>query len=104
MHTKPMLKDLKAEAISDNCIKITIDEDLSLDNSTIRVLGPERLLMISLKPTSHITELCVWTGKPMFVELHTSDGTSVQYVKGSGGEFYNPVKGFDSDVNSVKNN
>lgn len=88
MHTKPLLQDLKAEAINENCVKITIDSDLELDGSNIKILGPERLLMVSFKPTSYVNEICLFTGKPMFVELHTSDGVSVQYVKGSGSEFY----------------
>jgi hypothetical protein len=89
MHTKPLLQDLKAEALNENCIKITIDSDLDLEGAMIKVLGPERLLMVSFKPTSYVNEICLFTGKPMFVELHTSGGTSVQYVKGSGKEFYN---------------
>lgn len=88
MHTKPLLQDLKAEAINENCVKITIDSDLNLEGANIKVLGPERLLMVSFKPTSYVTEICLFTGKPMFVELHTTDGTSVQYVKGSGSQFY----------------
>ena len=92
MHTKPYLHDLKAEVISDDCLKITIDDDLVLDGVTLKILGPERLLIVSLKPTSNVTEVCVHTDKPMFVELHTSSGASVQYVKGSGNEFYKQDK------------
>ena len=88
MHAKPILKDLRAEATCENCIKINIDEDLSLVESNIKILGPERTLMVSMKPTSHEIEVCLYTGRPMFVELHTPFGTSVQYVKGSGSDFY----------------
>jgi hypothetical protein len=88
MHTKPVLQDLKAEATSEHCIKINIDNDLSLDEVNLKVLGPERTLLLSMKPRYHEFELCLYTGKPMFVELHTPSGNSVQYVKGSGNDFY----------------
>jgi hypothetical protein len=88
MHTKPLLQDLEAKAVSDNCIKITINEDLSLDTATIKILGPNRNLMLLVKPTSYTLDVCFGTGEPTFVELHTSNGSSVQYVKGSGGDFY----------------
>jgi hypothetical protein len=89
MHKKPVLKDLKAIANGDYCIKINIDEDLSLEDSTLKILGPERTLLHSMTPRLHEFELCLYSGKPMFVELHTPLGTSVQYVKGSGNDFYN---------------
>jgi len=88
MHTKPALQDLQAIATSDECLKITIDNDLSLEGSKLLIKGPERLLIMSMVPTSHVIEVCVYTGKPMFVELETPSGTSVQYVKGSGNDFY----------------
>lgn len=88
MHTKPVLQDLKAEATSESCVKINIDNDLSLEDVNIKILGPERTLLISMKPRLHEFEICLYTGKPMFVELHNQSGTSVQYVKGSGSDFY----------------
>jgi hypothetical protein len=89
MHTKPTIQDLQAVATSDECVTITIDKDLSLEGSKLLIKGPERLLIMSIVPTSHVIEVCVYTGKPMFVELETPSGNSVQYVKGSGGDFYN---------------
>lgn len=89
MHTKPALQDLQAIATSNECLKITIDNDLSLEGAKLLIKGPERLLMMSMVPTSHVIEVCVYTGKPMFVELETPSGTSVQYVKNSGNDFYN---------------
>jgi hypothetical protein len=89
MHTKPTIQDLQAVATSDECVTITIDKDLSLEGSKLLIKGPERLLIMSLIPTSHVIEVCVYTGKPMFVELETPSGTSVQYVKKSGSDFYN---------------
>ena len=89
MHTKPLLQDLQAVATSDECITITINKDLLLEGSKLLIKGPERLLIMSLIPTSHDIDVCVYTGKPMFVELETPSGTSVQYVKKSGTNFYN---------------
>ncbi|MCU0406376.1 MAG: hypothetical protein MUE64_05275 [Ignavibacteriaceae bacterium] len=51
-------------------------------------MGPNRNLMLLVKPTSYTLDVCFGTGEPTFVELHTSNGSSVQYVKGSGGDFY----------------
>lgn len=88
MHTKPILQDLIAEATCKNCIKINIDNDLLLEDANLKILGPERTLLISLKPKSYEIDICIYTGKPMFVELNTPFGNSVKYVKGSGGDFY----------------
>jgi len=88
MHTKPVLQDLNAKATGEYCIMININEDLSLDDATVKILGPERTLLFSMKPRTYEFELCLYSGKPMFVELHTPSGTSVQYVKGSGNDFY----------------
>jgi hypothetical protein len=43
---------------------------------------------MSMKPTAHSFELCLYTGKPMFIELITNDGVTVQYVMKSGKDFY----------------
>jgi hypothetical protein len=88
MHTKPYLKDWKVSTIDNNCIKISIDPDLSLEGSFLKILGSERNLLTSIKPDSFEVEFCTYTGRPMFVELHTPEGVSVKYVEGSGKDFY----------------
>ena len=88
MHTQHALKDWNVSVINDNCIKIDIDPDLSLEGSFIRVLGSERNLLNTINPESFEIEFCAYTGRPMFVELHTPDGVSVKYVEGSGKDFY----------------
>lgn len=88
MHTKPLLQDLEAKAESNNCIKVTINEDLSLEGAIIKVLGPNRSLMLSISNPTYSMDICFGTGEPTFIELHTKNGSSVQYVKGSGDEFY----------------
>jgi hypothetical protein len=82
------MKNLNAESICDDCVKIDINEEVSLEGSSIKILGPERLLIMSMKPTAHSFELCLYTGKPMFIELITNDGVTVQYVMKSGKDFY----------------
>ncbi len=34
------MKNLNAESICDNCVKIDINEELSLDETSIKILGP----------------------------------------------------------------
>jgi hypothetical protein len=88
MHTQPELKDWEVSIINDNCIKINIDQDLSLEGSIIKILGSERNLLFTINPESFEIEFCTYTGRPMFVELHTPFGVSVKYVQGSGKDFY----------------
>jgi hypothetical protein len=88
MHTQPTLKDWKVSIVNDNCIKISIDPDLSIKGCLIKILGSERNLLTSIEPDSLETEFCAYTGRPMFVELHTPEGVSVKYVEGSGKDFY----------------
>jgi hypothetical protein len=90
MHTKPQLRDWKVFASGDNCVKISIDPDLCLDGVSIRILGSERNLISTIIPESTEIEFCEYTGRPMFVELHTPEGNSVHFVEGSGKDFYIP--------------
>jgi len=89
MHIIPALHDWTVVATCDNCIKINIENDLDIEGSFLRVLGPTRLLITEIKPVQRDMEFCHYTGEPMFVELHTPKGVSVHYVKGSGADFYN---------------
>lgn len=88
MHTLPVLKDWKVSALDENCIKINIDPDLDLEGSSIKILGSERNLLTVISPDSYEIQFCTYTGRPMFVELHTPSGVSVKYVQGSGKDFY----------------
>jgi hypothetical protein len=88
MHNSPLLEDLQALAKCDNCLEIKIKEDLDLSGAFIRILGENRNLLIEIKDPSYLTNVCIYTGKPMFVELHTPHGVSVQYAVGSGRDFY----------------
>lgn len=88
MHTIPALHDWSVVATSDDCVKITIDEDLDIEGSFLRILGPTRLLITEIRPVEREVEFCHDTGAPMFVELHTPKGVSVHYAKGTGADFY----------------
>jgi superfamily II helicase len=87
-HTKPELADFRAVAIGDDCIQITISEELDLSGASLKILGENRNFLVELKNLDHITKFCTYSGNPMFIELHTPDGVSVHYVEGSGGDFY----------------
>lgn len=88
MHSKPSLRDWKVSVVSENCVKISIDPDLCLDEVTIRILGSERNLLSTITPEGTEVEFCEYTGRPIFVELHTPFGNSVHFVEGSGRDFY----------------
>jgi hypothetical protein len=87
MHTKPLLKDFQAKAISKECVSISIDEDLDIEGGKIKVLGSARNLLVSLTASHHM-EVCLPTGDVMFVELVTPNGVCVKYVIGSGSDSY----------------
>lgn len=88
MHEKPLLQDIKAETAGQNCIKVTIDPELNLEGAQLRILGSSRNLLVTIKPVNLVNEICLSTDNPMFVELVTPCGVSVQYVFGSGKDFY----------------
>jgi hypothetical protein len=45
-----------------------------------------------MKLNSHNINICLAIGNPLFVELHTPKGVSVQYVKGSGKDHYKKLQ------------
>jgi len=88
MHSIPLINDLKAEAKDSNCIRVSVDPDLDLDGASLKILGSERNLLTVINPVQLENEVCISTERPMFVELVTPKGISVQYVKGSSKDFY----------------
>lgn len=52
------------------------------------ILGENRNLLKTITEFEHRIEVDIYTGNPMFVELHLSTGKAVTYVKGSGKDFY----------------
>jgi hypothetical protein len=77
-HDKPALSDFRAIATGEYCIEITISNEL----------GENRNFLTEIKNLEYVTQVCTYSGNPMFVELHTPTGLSVQYVTGSGKDFY----------------
>lgn len=87
-HTKPTTSDFRAVATSESCIEITISEELDLSGASLKILGENRNFLTEIKNPEYFTQLCTYSGNPMFIELHTPTGVSVQYVTGSGKDFY----------------
>ena len=87
-HDKPTLSDFQAVATSESCIEITISKELDLTGASLKILGENRNFLTEIKNLEYVTQVCTYSGNPMFVELHTPTGVSVQYVTGSGKDFY----------------
>jgi hypothetical protein len=88
MHVKPQSTDWNASAIAKNCVRVLINEDLSIEDLHLKVLGENRQVLLDMKPSTREISICTYTGTPTFVELVTPHGTSVQYVANSGGDRY----------------
>jgi len=89
MHTKPLTVDCIAVAQEENCLHIELAEDLDITNLKIKILGENRNLLATIQPTSRTINFCIYTGMPMFIEVVSPDGVNVQFVTGSGKDFYN---------------
>jgi hypothetical protein len=74
------LNNLEIKLVSNKCINITINKELSLENTVIKVLNSNRVLMLSVKPTSHTIDVFFEEGVPTFVELHKDGVPLVQYL------------------------
>ena len=88
MHSKPLLCDWTVSTLDKDHLSIDVTNDLCLEGAEVKVLGANRELLTRTKLTNRHTEMNAPTGNPTFVELITPDGVSVQYVKGSGNEWY----------------
>jgi len=81
------MKHVSAFAKDQNCLEIQ-SNDFNIVN--IKVLDDERKLMVKMENIT-IKEpltICLYTGKPMFVEVQEGKEISVQYVKFSGKDLY----------------
>ena len=92
-HQSPSLTDWEAFVESEKCINIKIGESLDITDSKIKFLGKDREFLLEMKINSRDIHICLAIGNPLFVELHTPKGVSVQYVKGSGKEHYSKLRG-----------
>jgi hypothetical protein len=91
-HKYPKFQDWEAFVENENCVNVKIDESLDIEGAKIKFLGKNREPLIEMKLNSRDLHICLAIGNPIFVELHTSGGVSVQYVKGSGKELYKSFK------------
>ena len=80
-------KDWCVQAEGDECVHITISEDVLLTDMDLVLLNETRTPIIKMKVNTREIFLCCHTEKPMFVQI----GHSVKYVTGSGGDFYKDV-------------
>lgn len=77
----------KVEAESDECVLVTIDDDVSLDELELTLINDVRTPIVKLKVNTREIHICSHTEKPMFAQL----GNSVKYVKGSGKSMYEKI-------------
>jgi hypothetical protein len=88
----PSARDWEAFVENENFIKIQINDSLNIINSKVRFLGKCREFLLEMKLNSRNISIFLDISDPLFVELHTPDGVSVQYVKGSGKEYYKKLQ------------
>jgi hypothetical protein len=81
------LHDWDVYTEGDDCVHITIKEDVELEDVDLVLLSETRTPIIKMKLNSRVIFLCCHVEKPMFVQI----GHSVRYVSGSGGGFYKDV-------------
>jgi len=74
--------DVVAE--TEQCVLVTIDEDVDLTNLELTIIDEFRIPVIKLKVNTRDISICLQTGKPMFAQL----GNSVKYITGSGKNSY----------------
>jgi hypothetical protein len=80
-----LAKEWQVVAENDECVLVTIDDDVSLDGLELTLINDVRTPILKLKVNSREIHICSHTEKPMFAQL----GNSVKYVKGSGKSMYN---------------
>jgi len=80
-------KDWCVQAEGNECVHITINEDVLLTDMELVLLSETRTPIIKMKVNNRDIFLCCHTENPMFVQI----GHSVKYVTGSGADFYKDV-------------
>jgi hypothetical protein len=77
-------KEWYVVAESDECVLVTISDDVDLEGLELTLISDVRIPIVKLKVNSREIHICSHTEKPMFAQL----GNSVKYVKGSGKAMY----------------
>jgi hypothetical protein len=76
--------DWEVIAETDECVLVTINEDVPLEGLELTLINDVRTPIVKLKVNTREIHICSHTEKPMFAQI----GTSVKYVKGSGKSMY----------------
>jgi hypothetical protein len=77
-------KEWQVVAESDECVIVTINNDVDISNLELTLINDVRIPIVKLKVDSRKIHICSHTEKPMFAQL----GNSVKYVTGSGKSMY----------------
>jgi hypothetical protein len=76
--------DWNVIAESDECVLVTINDDVDISNLELTLISDTRIPILKLKVTSREIHICSHTEKPMFAQLDNC----VKYVTGSGKSMY----------------
>ena len=79
-----MLSKWDVVAETEQCVLVTINEDIDLNNLELTIIDEFRVPVVTIKVNNREISLCLQTTKPMFAKL----GDSVKYITGSGKESY----------------
>ena len=82
-------KNWSAEAESEKCVRVKIDDDISIDYLKMKIIDEERKVLLDEDVISHNSCFCFPTGRPIYVELYQKgELPSMKYVHLSGFDFY----------------
>lgn len=87
-YSLPKIGDFRAYVINNDYIEIIISNSLNLIGASLKILGENRNFLIEIKEPAYINTVHIYSGNPMFIELHISTRILVCYVEGSGKDFY----------------
>jgi hypothetical protein len=88
----PLITEWEAFVDSEKYINIKINESLDITDNKIKFLGKDHEYLLEMKPNSRNIRIFLPIINPLFIELHTPNGVSIQYVKGSGKDHYKKLK------------
>lgn len=76
----------RAEAVDTVSVIVHLEDDPK--GHRVRIISAERILLREVELTTRDTLISIETGKPLFAEILSPDGNSMQYVRLSGKTFY----------------
>ncbi len=81
------LSDWKVNTVDNDCVKVNINEDVSINDTMLTLFNENRIPIVKMKVESREVYLCCHAERPMFIQV----GDSVRYVDGSGYEAYEKI-------------